>query len=55
VDEQAVRVKGEARPLIAGMGGRAHIVIGRRSLISYAFEPVRQLRETLSDRAAPSR
>ncbi|HET7379661.1 MAG TPA: HlyD family efflux transporter periplasmic adaptor subunit [Gaiellales bacterium] len=51
VDEQAVRVKGELRPLIAGMGGRADVVIGRRSLISYAFEPIRQLHETLADRA----
>jgi hypothetical protein len=33
------------------MGGRADIVIGRRSLISYAFEPIRQLHETLADRA----
>jgi hypothetical protein len=32
------------------MGGRADVVVGRRSLISYAFEPVRMLRETLTDR-----
>ena len=49
VDEQSVQVKGERRPLIAGMGGRADIVIGRRSLLSYAFEPIRQLRETLGE------
>jgi HlyD family secretion protein len=51
IDDVAVRVKGENRPLMAGMGGRADIVVGRRSLISYAFEPIRMLRETLADRA----
>ena len=51
VEEQAVRIKGESRPLLAGMGGRADVVVGRRSLISYAFEPLRQLREQLADRA----
>jgi hypothetical protein len=30
------------------MGGRADVVVGRRSLISYAFEPLRQLRESVS-------
>ena len=53
VDEQSVQVKGERRPLIAGMGGRADIVIGRRSLLSYAFEPIRQLRETLGEPDRP--
>jgi hypothetical protein len=51
LEERAVSVrKGEARPLMAGMGGRADVVVGRRSLIAYAFEPIRVLRETLSDR-----
>jgi biotin carboxyl carrier protein len=54
VEEQAVRIKGEPRTLLAGMGGRADVVVGRRSLISYAFEPVRMLRETLADRAPVS-
>jgi hypothetical protein len=35
------------------MGGRADIVVGRRSLIAYAFEPIRMLRESLAD--APRR
>jgi hypothetical protein len=30
------------------MKGEAHIVVGRRTLIEYAFEPIRQLRETMS-------
>jgi membrane fusion protein len=47
--ERAVAVKGQLRPLMAGMAGRASIVVGRRSLISYVFEPLRQLRENLAD------
>jgi biotin carboxyl carrier protein len=53
LDEHAVRVRDETRVLLAGMGGRADVVVGRRSLISYAFEPVRMLRESLSDRPRP--
>ena len=49
LDERSVTVKGETRPFLAGMGGRADVVVGRRSLISYAFEPIRMLRETLAD------
>jgi membrane fusion protein len=49
VDTGAVRVRGQSRPLVVGMGGRADIVVGRRSLVSYAFEPIRQLRESVSD------
>jgi membrane fusion protein, hemolysin D len=49
IEAESVQVKGEARRLMAGMGGRADIVVGRRSLLSYAFEPIRQLRETLAD------
>jgi multidrug efflux pump subunit AcrA (membrane-fusion protein) len=50
VEDTAVRVGGESRRLLAGMGGRADIVVGRRSLIAYAFEPIRMLRESLADR-----
>jgi HlyD family secretion protein len=55
LDEHAVRVKGETRALMAGMGGRADVVVGRRSLISYAFEPIRMLRESVVDPAPASR
>jgi multidrug efflux pump subunit AcrA (membrane-fusion protein) len=41
-------VGGERRPVVAGMGGRARVVVGRRALVSYAFEPLRQLRESLT-------
>jgi multidrug resistance efflux pump len=47
----SIRVHGQARPLMAGMGGRADVVVGRRSLVSYAFEPIRALRENLSEPA----
>jgi HlyD family secretion protein len=51
LDEQVVRGRGESRKLMAGMGGRADVIVGRRQLIDYAFEPVRMLRENLADRA----
>jgi hypothetical protein len=31
------------------MGGRAEVVVGRRSVISYAFEPLRQIQENLAE------
>jgi membrane fusion protein len=51
LQDQAVRVNGQPRPLMAGMGGTARVVVGSRSLISYAFAPLRQLRENMA--AAP--
>jgi multidrug efflux pump subunit AcrA (membrane-fusion protein) len=45
--ERMISVEGQQRPLLPGMGGLAQIVVGRRSLISYAFEPIRQLRENM--------
>jgi multidrug efflux pump subunit AcrA (membrane-fusion protein) len=48
LSEDAVRVNGQSRRLIPGMGGTARIILGSRSLITYAFEPLRQLRENLS-------
>ncbi len=47
VADDSVMVQGQKRDLLPGMGGLAEIVVGRRSVISYAFEPVRQLRESL--------
>jgi len=35
-------------PLRVGMKGEAHIIVGVRTMIEYAFEPVRQLRENMS-------
>jgi multidrug efflux pump subunit AcrA (membrane-fusion protein) len=54
IEDEAEMVRGERRALTAGMGGRAQVVMGRRSLITYAFEPLRQLKESLSD-APPKR
>ena len=42
-------VQNQSRPLLAGMSGKAEIVIGNRSLIQYVFEPLRQLKENFSD------
>jgi len=47
--EKEITVKGQPRPFAAGMSGVAEIVVGKRTLISYVFEPIRQLRENLSD------
>jgi len=44
-----ILVQGQSRPLFAGMSGKAEIVIGNRSLIEYVLEPLRQLKENLSD------
>jgi membrane fusion protein len=49
VQDDAIRVRGQPRPLRVGMGGNAQVVVGRRSVISYAFEPIRQLKESLAE------
>src|SRR6266446_1604264 len=38
---------GQVLPLRVGMRGQANIIVGGRTLIEYAFEPVRQLRESM--------
>jgi membrane fusion protein len=38
---------GHALPLRVGMKGNAHIIVGSRTLIEYAIEPIRQLRESI--------
>jgi membrane fusion protein len=48
LDESTLSIQGERRPLAPGMGGRAAVIVGRRSLVSYALEPLRQLRESLA-------
>lgn len=47
--EKEIAVKGQQRSLNAGMTGTAEIVVGKRTLLSYVFEPIRQLRENLAD------
>jgi membrane fusion protein len=48
LDEHTLQVGGERRSVLPGMAGQASIVVGRRSLASYAIEPVRQMREAMS-------
>jgi multidrug efflux pump subunit AcrA (membrane-fusion protein) len=38
---------GKSLPLRVGMKGEAHVIVGGRTIIEYAFEPVRQLRENM--------
>jgi multidrug resistance efflux pump len=38
---------GQSLPLRVGMKGEAHIIVGGRTMIEYAFEPIRQLRESM--------
>jgi multidrug efflux pump subunit AcrA (membrane-fusion protein) len=47
--ETEIMLKGEPRKLNAGMTGTAEIVVGKRTLLSYMFEPLRQLRENMAD------
>lgn len=49
LNEKEITVKNQPRPFAAGMSGTAEIVVGKRTLISYVIEPIRQLRENLSD------
>jgi len=49
IEDEAIMVDGQPLPLRAGMRGTAKIVLGRRSLMSYAFEPLRQLKESFAE------
>jgi multidrug efflux pump subunit AcrA (membrane-fusion protein) len=48
LQDEAVVVRGQPRALLPGMGGTADIVLGKRSLLSFAFEPIRQLKENFT-------
>jgi multidrug efflux pump subunit AcrA (membrane-fusion protein) len=47
IEDESINVSGQPMSLKAGMGGRAEVVIAKRSLISIAFDPIRQLRENM--------
>jgi biotin carboxyl carrier protein len=47
LDQDAFQVNGQLKPLRVGMRGQARVVVGSRTLIEYALEPIRQLRENL--------
>jgi multidrug efflux pump subunit AcrA (membrane-fusion protein) len=46
--DEKPKSKSKVQPRV-GMRGEARIVVGRRTLIEYAFEPIRQLRENIRD------
>jgi multidrug efflux pump subunit AcrA (membrane-fusion protein) len=48
LEADTVGVQGARRPVLPGMTGRAAVIVGRRSLASYALEPLRQMRESLA-------
>jgi multidrug efflux pump subunit AcrA (membrane-fusion protein) len=45
LDQTMFRTRGQERPLRVGMKGEARLLVGSRTLVEYAFEPLRQLRE----------
>jgi len=45
LDHNSFSSRGHDHPLRVGMKGEARIAVGSRTLIEYAFEPIRQLRE----------
>ena len=45
LDQTAFRTRGQERPIRVGMKGEARLMVGSRTLVEYAFEPLRQLRE----------
>jgi membrane fusion protein len=47
LEQDSIAVRGQLRALEPGMRGLADIVVGRRSLASYAVEPIRALRENV--------
>lgn len=49
LNDKDITIKGQPRKFAPGMSGTAEIVVGKRTLISYVFEPIRQLRENLAD------
>jgi HlyD family type I secretion membrane fusion protein len=53
ISDSELLAQRESRPLFAGMKGKAEIVTGKRSLIEYVFEPLRQLKENFSDVPEP--
>jgi HlyD family secretion protein len=50
LDQTSFRTPGHERPLRVGMKGEARLLVGTRTLIEYAFEPLRQLRELSRNR-----
>jgi len=51
---ETVGVSGIPQAVLPGMTGRAAVIVGQRTLVSYALEPLRQMRESLLDGPAPA-
>jgi membrane fusion protein len=51
---ETVGVRGIPQAVLPGMTGRAAVIVGQRTLVSYALEPLRQMRESLSVGPAPA-
>jgi hypothetical protein len=49
IDDKTIMVDGRPRPLHAGMGGTARVALGKRPLIAYALDPLRQLKESFAE------
>jgi len=49
VDTSENSAKKKPLPIRVGMRGEARIVVGRRTLIQYAFDPIRQLTENMTE------
>ena len=47
LDRREISVAGQPRLLRVGMKGEARVIVGSRTLLEYAFEPVRQIQENL--------
>ncbi len=47
LDRMEIEAHGRSTPLRVGMTGEARTIVGHRTLVEYAFEPIRRLREDL--------
>lgn len=53
LQDTVVAVGGRPEALLAGMEGRVDVIVGNRSLMAYALEPIRALQENLRVRPDP--
>ncbi len=47
--DTTISIRGLPQPLMPGMEGLADVVVGRRSLVGLAFEPLRALKENMAE------
>lgn len=53
IEDESINVLGQPTLLKAGMGGRAEVVIAKRTILSIALDPIRQLRENMASPPEP--